>query len=105
MLQLGKVLGIDDEFGLINDDHRLHPNQYLLNSADMTPVECYPLESLLLAVNRTTIDYFSIRLAEDQLRILDHVPLEKLQTSVRDTAIFEPTLVSSNFQLALTNNN
>ncbi|KAJ9583010.1 hypothetical protein L9F63_022626, partial [Diploptera punctata] len=41
-------------------------------------VQCFPLYSYLLALNRTTIDYFSLDVEGNELEVLKTIPFEKL---------------------------
>ena len=43
---------------------------------------CFPLESLLLALNRTHIDYFSLDVEGFELDILRSLPFNRLQIDV-----------------------
>ena len=45
-------------------------------------VQCFPLYSILLAVNRTSIDYLSLDVEGHELRILKTVPWYKLNVKV-----------------------
>jgi len=41
-------------------------------------VQCYPLYSYLLALNVTTIDYFSLDVEGAELEVLKHIPFDKI---------------------------
>ncbi|XP_021926612.1 protein Star-like isoform X2 [Zootermopsis nevadensis] len=41
-------------------------------------VQCFPLYSYLLALNRTTVDYFSLDVEGSELEVLNTIPFEKL---------------------------
>jgi len=43
---------------------------------------CFPLESLLLALNRTQVDYFSLDVEGFELEILRSLPLDRLHIDV-----------------------
>jgi hypothetical protein len=45
-------------------------------------VQCFPLYSYLLALNRTTVDYLSLDVEGSELEILKTVPFEKLDIRV-----------------------
>jgi hypothetical protein len=45
-------------------------------------VQCFPLYSYLLALNRTTVDYFSLDVEGSELDVLRTVPFEKLDIRV-----------------------
>lgn len=46
------------------------------------PVYCFPLYSVLLALNQTHIDYFSLDVEGFELDILKTIPFDKLDISV-----------------------
>jgi len=43
-----------------------------------TPVPCYPLYSMLLALNQTRVDFFSLDVEGNELPILKTIPFDKL---------------------------
>lgn len=45
---------------------------------DMVEIECFPLYSMMLALNRTTIDFFSLDVEGDELNVLKTIPYDKL---------------------------
>ena len=45
---------------------------------DEITVQCFPLYSLLLAINTTKIDYLSLDIEGDELYILKTIPFEKV---------------------------
>jgi len=45
-------------------------------------VQCLPLWSLMLALNQTTIDYFSLDVEGSELAVLKTIPFEKLDIKV-----------------------
>ena len=47
-----------------------------------TQMPCFPLYSLLLAMNRTKVDYFSLDVEGVELPILKTIPFDKLDISV-----------------------
>jgi hypothetical protein len=51
-------------------------------------VQCFPLYSYLLALNRTKVDYFSLDVEGSELDILRNIPFEKLDIRVCDLFIF-----------------
>jgi hypothetical protein len=54
-------------------------------------VQCFPLYSYLLALNRTKIDYFSLDVEGSELDVLRTIPFEKLDIQV---SVFSPPLFS-----------
>ncbi|CAC5378943.1 unnamed protein product [Mytilus coruscus] len=51
---------------------RIHKNK------DLVEIECFPLYSLMLALNRTTIDFFSLDVEGDEVNVLKTIPFDKL---------------------------
>ena len=45
-------------------------------------VQCFPLYSLLLALNQTKVDYFSLDIEGDELAVLKTIPFEKIDITV-----------------------
>lgn len=45
-------------------------------------VQCVPLYSLLLALNRTTVDYFSLDVEGNELEVLQSIPWDKVNIKV-----------------------
>lgn len=45
---------------------------------DMVQIQCFPLYSLMLALNRTTIDFFSLDVEGDEFNVLKTIPFDKL---------------------------
>jgi hypothetical protein len=45
-------------------------------------VQCFPLYSYLLALNRTKVDYFSLDVEGSELDVLRTIPFEKLDIRV-----------------------
>ncbi|VDI69266.1 Hypothetical predicted protein [Mytilus galloprovincialis] len=45
---------------------------------DLVEMECFPLYSLMLALNRTTIDFFSLDVEGDEVNVLKTIPFDKL---------------------------
>lgn len=50
--------------------------------AGYIPVQCFPLYSILLALNRTTVDYFSLDVEGAELDVLKTVPFDKVNIRV-----------------------
>ncbi len=46
------------------------------------PVECFPLYSILLAINRTVVDYFSLDIEGIELRVLKAIPFDLVTIKV-----------------------
>ncbi|XP_044754470.1 protein Star [Coccinella septempunctata] len=47
-----------------------------------TRVKCFPLYSLLLAVNTTTVDYFSLESPGTELQILETIPFDQVNIKI-----------------------
>lgn len=47
-----------------------------------TRVKCFPLYSLLLAMNMTTIDYFSLNTGGTELQVLETIPFERVKIEI-----------------------
>lgn len=45
---------------------------------DEVRIQCFPLYSLLLALNQLTVDFFSLDVEGDELRVLKTVPWDKV---------------------------
>ncbi|XP_021343454.1 uncharacterized protein LOC110443514 [Mizuhopecten yessoensis] len=55
--------------------------QWLTNRGikpDPVPVQCFPLYSILLALNQTTVDFFSLDVEGDEVEILKTIPFDKI---------------------------
>ena len=46
-------------------------------------VQCFPLYSILLALNRTTVDFFSLDVEGFELDVLRTIPWDKVDIKVR----------------------
>ena len=44
--------------------------------------QCFPVYSLLLALNRTTVDYFSLDVEGSELQVLKTIPFDKVDIKV-----------------------
>ena len=49
---------------------------------DTIPIQCFPLYSVLLAVNRTSVDYFSLDIEGHELKVLKTIPWHKVDIKV-----------------------
>ncbi len=45
-------------------------------------VQCFPLYSLLLAINQTTVDYFSLDIEGHEKRVLETIPWDRVDIKV-----------------------
>ena len=52
------------------------------NAKDFPTVQCFPLYSILLAVNRTTVDYLSLDVEGHEMQIIKTIPWHKINVTV-----------------------
>ncbi len=72
---------------LDNTTETRNPDDYIYAG----PVECFPLYSILLAINQTVVDYFSLDIEGIELRILRAIPFDLLTIKVNiDLWILDP---------------
>ena len=45
---------------------------------EIIQVQCFPLYSILLAINMTKIDFFSLDVEGDELKVLQTIPFDKI---------------------------
>lgn len=57
----------------------------IYHATDAVQVQCIPLYSVLLAVNRTTVDFFSLDVEGSELDILKTVPFDQVVFKVLTT--------------------
>ena len=55
---------------------------------DEIQVQCFPLYSLLLAIKRTKIDFFSLDIEGYELHVLKTIPFEKVDITVMNVEFF-----------------
>ena len=60
--------------GKLVDSHQAKEGEIL--------AQCFPVYSLLLAMNRTTVDYFSLDVEGSELQVLKTIPFDKLDIKV-----------------------
>ena len=48
----------------------------------MSPVQCFPLYSMLMALNRSRVDYFSLDVEGLELEVLQTIPWDKVDIRV-----------------------
>ena len=61
---------------------RLARNAGRLSNSSGKSVQCFPVYSLLLALNRTTVDYFSLDVEGSELQVLKTIPFDKVDIKV-----------------------
>ena len=52
------------------------------SSTSATTADCFPLYSILLALNRTRVDYFSLDVEGKELDVLKTIPFDKLDIKI-----------------------
>ena len=55
---------------------------------DTVQIECFPFYSFMLALNRTTIDFFSLDVEGDELKILKTIPFDKINIKMLTVEYF-----------------
>ena len=58
------------------------------NKSKIFTTQCFPLYSVLLAVNRTKLDWFRLSARGFELRILKTVPWNKVNVTVKKNILF-----------------
>ena len=53
-----------------------------ISKMETTEIQCFPFYSLLLALNQTTVDYFSLDIEGHEKRVLQTIPWKKLEIKV-----------------------
>jgi len=53
-----------------------------LINVEETEVQCFPFYSILLASNRTTIDYFSLDVEGHEIKVLKTIPWKRVNIKV-----------------------
>lgn len=54
---------------------------------NLAQTQCFPLYSMLLAMNRTTVDYFSLDVEGNELDVLKTIPFDKVDIKVMSVEI------------------
>ena len=75
-----KGMGIieHDEKNPVPPATKRNPDDYIYAG----PAECFPLYSLLLAMNQTVVDYFSLDIEGIELRVLKAIPFHLITIKV-----------------------
>lgn len=55
---------------------------------DSVQVQCFPLFSILSALNRTQVDYFSLDIEGDELAVLKTIPWDRVDIKVYKSIIY-----------------
>ena len=70
---------------IVEGDNRVHVPATAMPPKEKPSIyklQCFPLYSILLAVNRTSVDFLSLDVDGHELRILKTVPWHKLDVKV-----------------------
>ena len=65
-----------------NEDRENKKKSQNLEDESIYKVQCFPLYSILLAANRTTIDFFSLDVEGSELDVLKTIPWDKVDIKV-----------------------
>ena len=57
-------------------------SQAVVDAGQLVNVQCFPLYSILLAFNRTKVDFFSLDVEGHELKVLKTVPWHKVDLTV-----------------------
>lgn len=69
-------------------------SDYSLFSCNHHTVICYPLYSLLAAINQTKVDYFSLDVEGFELDILKTIPFEQVEITVRSMMLLNESCMT-----------
>ena len=58
---------------------------------DEVKVQCFPLYSILLSLNQTNVDYFSLDIEGDELQVLKTIPFDKLNIKIMTVEVHHPS--------------
>lgn len=67
-------------------------------------VKCFPLFTIMLAVNKTNIDVLSLGCNKQDMNILETVPFEKVNIKIITIYVKDSSIDHDNFELGDTNN-
>ena len=74
---------------LLHDEGRLWMEQRGFRE-DEIQIQCFPLYSILLALNQTNVDYLSLDIEGDELYVLKTVPFDKLHFKLMTVEVGHP---------------
>ena len=57
---------------------------------DWINVQCFPLYSILMALNQTNVDYFSLDIEGDELQVLKTIPFNDINIKVMTVEVNHP---------------
>lgn len=75
---MGRVFKSKKDFDWAKKNHR---------KVQLAWTQCFPLYSMLLAMNRTTVDYFSLDVEGNELDVLKTIPFDKVDIKVMSVEI------------------
>ncbi len=75
-----------------------HHSSLLINGTNVIKVQCFPLYSILLAAERTELDYFSLDVAGHDLEILKTLPWHIVGVKVNSKKLYVAMLTLVNLE-------
>ena len=69
------------QLGRINYNKEIN-NTFIHDNENNVKVQCFPFYSILLALNRTDVDYLSLDIEGDELKVLKTIPFEKVEFKI-----------------------
>ena len=79
---LGSVLENGKTRTNVTEQMQNHFEKQINSTSEIVQVQCFPLYSILLAVNRTTVDFFSLDVEGSELDVLNTIPWHKVDIKV-----------------------
>jgi hypothetical protein len=79
---------MDDMVDVTWHDQNPTKSATFFGTDEMYKVQCFPIYSILLAVERTEIDYFSLDVEGSEYKILKTIPWHKIEIKVYFPAFF-----------------
>ena len=78
------------EYGRLKHDESKPGMKKKDSRKDEIKVQCFPLYSILLALNQTNVDYFSLDIEGDELQVLKTIPFDDLNIKVMTVEVNHP---------------
>ena len=78
------------EYGRLKHDEAKTGMKKNDSRKDEIKVQCFPLYSILLALNQTNVDYFSLDIEGDELQVLKTIPFDDLNIKVMTVEVNHP---------------
>lgn len=72
-----------DKIGRKIYDHK-NDEYFGITKMRTTEIQCFPFYSLLLALNHTTVDYFSLDIEGHELKVMETIPWKRVDIKVCD---------------------